>query len=375
MSGITILSTVAKFRHDSPDLPFLSFSGVVNIGRLKVSDWIYSNIIASDYLLSSNRLAVPNKTLPSCPLVLRNTLHGTDWTYTSDITVTDATAGDIARSGSNGYGKGGYYNTTLTAAKCSVEAATAAGSGSEDTFISLQNNSGVVHDPFNAGFIHGIQFGKNGLLSILEVGAVPVVNGLHKYLPGDRCLIELTDGIVRYYHFTSGGKMTLLRATRSKLTTAPRATAGLRKTGTSLLSILVFNNEEGSTNIETVGVIENFQDWKNDFNVMSNADSITMANNEQQFTYPNPKRRLRSLSASLGRRDKEERWAYEDFFGWHGMEKDFLFVDYAKTDAAGNPTEFWAKFASPFGDRSLNQCLSAHQAVITESYRSDYVPK
>ncbi len=359
------------WRADSVEYPRITSSGYT-YGLLKIGEEQYVEGISSPadwhFLNKSNR---------SLPLIVREGIAPT-WTHSG-------TAGTgygplAATAGAPANGVGAYDATALNATNCSIEGRVI--NADRSVGISLQNGDAtVVHDYTGANAKHAMYFQNTngepfGQGTIWEAGSIVTHGGYFQYALNDKGLIEKTGDIVRYYLVKPDYSMILLRTTRSKLTAAPKAEVKIYgATGSAIDHIITTSNDEASTTIEIIGVLENFQDWKNDFFRSSNADAIQMANNEPEFTYPNPKKRLRSLSANLASRSKTQALAFEAFFDWHGMEKEFLFVDKAKTDANSNPTEWWARFSSPLGDKTSAACIYSHQATITESYRRDYIPK
>lgn len=362
--AITISSTRNIVRFDSTSLPRVATSGIDDIGYLKVADWAYIPI--TDVLMA---LQIPNRSLPVCKLEARN-VNFQALTVSTGIT---HASGTLSRTGSDAYG-GGYYNTALDGDNCSIQVKI------PDTLglcgISLQDGSGTItHEiDVDTSVAHAMILDENALGSIRELGQLPPSNAYFKYEPGDTAFIELIDGIVRYFLVKSDGSLRLIRSTRSKLTEDPKAEVMVYTSGYELTELYFWNGEAESTVIETVGVLQNFQDWFNDYAWISTADSLEMANKDLQFTYPSQKTRLRNLTANLNVRTKDDRDDFLAFFLYHGIEKEFLFVDLAHKDANNDPTEFWARFASPFGDKARSSCLSAHTASIVESYRNDFVP-
>lgn len=270
-----------------------------------------------------------------------------------------------------------YYPTALDGNKCSVEfgIVTVPSAGtSERINLSIQNgDQTIVHDYSLGNAVHAVTLLPSGIGQISEIGSILGTGRNFFYETGDKILLKLESGIVKYFLVKPDRSMVLLRATRSKLTADPKFEFSI--TGPASVNRLWFSETyEETAEITVIGSLENFQDWNNEFAISSTAESILMANNEPQFTFPNSKKRLRSLAANLALRDKTDRLAYEEFFNWHGVEKEFIFVDKAKTDIDDNSTEWWARFASPFGDKSRNSCLSSHSAQIVESYRKDVVP-
>lgn len=372
--AISLSST--KWRYDSANTVLFEISGLDNLGVIQAGQSEYIRGVVNG-AMGDFEYGFKNRSYVDMPVTLRDqkVVPELSWVITDDVIVTEGGT-SLLLGGFLTPPGGGYFDTALDPDICSVQARIASAGG-----ISLQNGDLTpVHDYTDPQVAHSMRAIEGGYGEIRENGEVVPIGSHFKWNaysldPGmDSMMIQVDHGIVRYYIVRPDNTMILLRTTRSKLLSAPKLEVKLASEGAQLDEIYYTEGEEAGTTIEIAGVLQNFQDWNNDFVISSTGDSIMMANNEPQFTFPNPKRNLRSLSANLAVRQKDERLAFEDFFMWHGNEKEFIFIDKAKTDADGNTTEFWARFASPFGDKSRNQCLSSHSAVITESYRRDYIP-
>lgn len=367
--ALSISTDKTKWRYDSTGLVGFVPVDIADTGIVQFGEWDYKRGVTTDF---EHRFR--NRSYIDLPITLRDAVEVPTWVLTSGVT--GSGAGPILNGNIPGGGagvNGGYYNTAIDGDLCSVQARVESGGG-----ISLQDGSLTpTHDYTNAQVAHSMRCLGDGSGEIRELGVVVPVGGNFQWtLEGtDTILIQLKAGVVKYFLVKEDDTMILLRTTRSKLTEDPKFEINLEDEANSLSEIYFTQTTEASTEIEIVGVLENFQDWNNEYFISSTADAIVMANNEPQFTYPNPKTRIRALNANLAMRDKTFRLYAEDFFNWHGTEKEFLFVDKAKTDIDDVATEWWARFASPFGDRSRNSCLSAHSAQIVESYRRDYIPK
>lgn len=357
-----------QFRYGSSIFPVITTSGYASgHGVLKMGEIrYYPNLPVEAFTLP-----LPNKSHAPLTLCIREVEFPT---WVTDANIASSGGGrNVLRTSGSGYA-GAYVNTALDGDKCSVEGTTPAVAGL--CGISLQNGGAtILHDYTDPDVIHSVTFKPNGVGEIRELGELVAQGAYFQYESSDKILLELTDGVLKYYLVKQDTfELVLLRSTRSKLTEDPKLEVMCHDNGSGFGGLGYTQTDEATADIEIVASLENFQDWNNEYFIASTADAIMMANNEPQFTFPNPKKRLRSLNANLATRNKEFRLEYEDFFNWHGMEKEFLFIDKAKTDANDLPVEWWARFGSPFGDRSRNSCLSAHSAQIIESYRRDYVP-
>lgn len=323
-------------------------------------------------------MVLPNRSEPSVLAKLRG-MDNVTWVADTGVTSSYAsgtTYRKLKTDGTPEY-KGAYYDTALSPTLCSVQAKLGTNpnvpDGSPVYGLSLQNSSGSIHqDPTNVAVSHAMRFDDNGQCIIFENGAIC---GYFRAAYVQTAMIELTSGVVRYYFIYADGSMKLLRTTRSKLTSAPKATIMLYAPDVQVTDVWVMSNAQTTQSFESIGALYNFQDWFNEYALASTAEAIQMADNNPQFTFPNHKKRLRTLQANLNRRELSDRLAFIEFFNYHGTEKEFIFVDNARKDSNGNREEFWARFGSPLSDKMRASCISAAAATIIESYRNDYIPE
>jgi hypothetical protein len=358
--------TPDRFRFDSYGSPVITFSGVTNIPVLMRSDWDYFYNPTSPFDLPPR-----NRTKFDCPLMLRNVFFPATWVLGTDISQ-DTPTQAFTNIGVDAL-DGAVYGTVLSAVHSAITARSL--TAHDVVGISLQDSSGTIHHDYSMSTVaHAIVLGMNGLGSIYELGSkLKTVD--FPYEAGDSAMIELQGSLIRYFLIKVDGTLVKLRATRSKLTTTPKAEVQIFTAGASADQVHIFNNEEYDFTYDSIGVLENFQDWVNDFSHVSTADPIQMADNIPEYTFPNSKRILRSLSPNLNMRVKADRDDFLDFFEYHNYDKDFLFIDNAHLDRDGNSTEFWANFTSPFGDKVRNNCLAQLGTQILESYRKDFILK
>lgn len=375
----------AQYRHDSPNPQYILSSYSETKAWLKIADWNYfpitSSFMAIEFL---------NRSMRECPIVMKG-FNEVSLTTSASATQALNSPSGTGRSltASAGTYEGGYYSTPLSSTFASVQGRIYENDNSE-CGISLQNSNTTPTHEYSSGGAHTMlaqDYGDGtGQVTIRENGVIVASHAYHRYQERQTMMIELEDGIVRYWLIGMfkgtveadapgvGSQMRLLRTTRSKLTTTPLAQVTVTNNA-KVDNILVCNNIKTTRTFESVGVLEGFQDWFNDYSIASTAEAIEMADNNPQFTFPGHKKRRKSLSANLNVRTADERAGYVRFFDFHGIEEEFIFVDNARAGEDGLKDEFWARFASPFGDKMRASCLSAHNAVILESYRNDYIPK
>lgn len=351
--AITLSKT--RFRFDSLVKPSITATGITNVGKILVARDAYLPISNSTPYEYSPLNQTDEKVIE-----LRNVARPT-WSLGSNVSLD---ASDPKKSTANS--DSGASVSALNSTNCAIEGAATA--VNLKCGISLQSGSVA----YNESGEHCLIFGDNGIVSVWENGSQ-----LHytqrAYAVGDIGLIDKQGSVVRYY-LMSDGVLHLLRTTRSRLTDADiKGVVILYHINAKLSGAYIYANESTSASIETFGVLSNFQDWQNDFAFTSTAEVLTMQDGNKSYTFANSKKRLRTINATRNVVSKEDREKFLAFFDYHGVEKDFIFVDNARKDASDAGAEFWANFASPFGDKARSSCLSAESAVIVESFRKDIV--
>jgi hypothetical protein len=370
--AVTVSVSKAQHRFDDGYKPKVTIAGLDNIGKLKLNDWQYIDVANG-----INNLFPDNRTDPTAEIIVRDVYRPT-W-ISNHFGVGVNGSGDLLNSpdGATGW-LGAIMDGDLSLVKCSIEAK--ASSTNLTSGISLQHSSDPVIDFDQPEAIHAVVFGQNGRGHIRELG-VQIVGSGFLYSVGDKVIIEHTggaNGIVRYYMVKSDDKtMRLMRRTRSKLTETPTAVALVYFPGSQLDELFVYADDEATVSFENIGVLEDFQDWENDVELVSTGETLEKADKNKQFTFPNPKRALRVVNATREVVPKEERAEFIAFFEWHNIDKPFIYVDNARPDSwlTDEKLEYWAKFASGFKDRMRGSCLSAHGAAIVEDFRRDIIAK
>lgn len=361
-----------EHRFDSETFPFVTLTDFFAPGAFKIGHSVYKNLPTT--LGSTFTFRPPNTSIKDCPIAIRRFETGS-WTITPlvGITGTADVDGFIKNIGGT-EGWHGAHSPAASATKSSIQAT--AMSLTLSAGISMQNSDvAIEHNYFDSDVTHSIILGQGGVGSIREQGVLVPQNASFRYEVGDSVMIELEDGLVRYFLIKADQSVRLLRTTRSKLTAAPQYEVMLYFIQSQLTNVFLFDGDEATDTIDLIGVLENFQDWQNDFIWSSTADAITLANNDSEFTFANSKTRIRSLTPNLNMRQKSQRDDFLDFFLHHGGEKEFIFRDLAHTDRDREATDFWARFTAGFGDKTRASCLSIHASQITETYRNDVVLK
>lgn len=371
-----------QFRHDSTVKPRVNISDYTGTPYIKLHNWQYFKAGYNTFIIEPD-----NRSMPVCPIYLRNTFHNlANWTIDPVVTgfsIVSTAPNGFARNGGTATGswQGAYYNIALAGNIVSIQAratSTVLASG-----ISLQNSPFTTHIYQNAAVKHSLIFGGNGKMTIYESGVQPVnMTTDFRYEVGDVALIECDSvkKIIRYY-LVRGKKMILLRTTRSQLASSPIAEMLLFQPNSSLLDIFICDGSEAIATFENIGVARkvkdhtNFQKWRNQRTLISTADPIQLADGEFEFTFPTSKKTLRQIAVTPRAYSKAGFQTLEDFYTWHGGEKEFIFVDEARLDSLGNAQEFWARFASGMTDETGNGCFYDYTTQVLEAYRGDYVPR
>lgn len=363
-----------QFRADSTILPVVTSDLSCDIGYIQIDKWQYL-----PYLNVPITLIPFNRTQRSVPVLLKSNFFP-DADMTFDSGVVQGVGASLQRDTGEGY-QGASTDNALDQDFCSVQAKAA--STSLSTGISLQDESDTVsHNYATATVRHSITLGQNGQGSIRENGALVSNSAFFKYEIDDSVMIEVRDGIARYYLIKPDGTMKVLRTTRSKLTEDARAEFLLYFAGSQLFEVSVFSNDFEETSYESIGVAYFRADLKelywmkpeNQRSLQSIGDSIEMADKRTQQTYGNQKKQLIAHALTPKAFSITDYWKFQEFVKWHDISKEFLFIDYARK-LDGEPTEFWAKFSSAFTDATRNGCQFDESVAILEDFRNDYIPR
>lgn len=380
--ALTIAIDREFHRNDSTIFPVVTISDFDGVPYIKIADWQYFPAPSTEFPIFPN-----NRSMIDCPVQVRDCL-----TFDPEFWEIDPPDADFlidydditdtfTRSGAeNNTWRGIAYTGILLGDVITVQAT--AMSINLSSGISLQDSPFGSHDYFSPDVAHAVIFGQNGQLTIRELGVKPKSwTSDYQYEVGDKAMIELIDNfIVKYYLIKPDNTMILLRTTLSKLTTDPTADVMLFQTGSSLKNVILCYAVDEVT-FENIGVArrakgeKEWQKWENQRQRISNAIPIQLADGEFEYTFPSSKKVLRQHSLTPKTYNNAGFQAFEDFFNWHGNEKNFIFVDEARKDAFDNKQEFWARFAGPMSDSSKNACLFDYGVPVIEAYRGDFIPR
>ncbi len=349
--SLALSTTKTRFRYDSPVTPIITPTGITDVGKLKINQDFYDTVTNSaDYNYH------PLNQTDYKIIELRNVLRPS-WSLGTNVSIVSS---DPKKSTTNS-NSGASISALET--NCSIEGkATATNLLSG---VSLQSGT-VSFDKDSSDIEHALIFQENGVIAVYEAGN-RIDYTQRNYQVNDIGLIDKQGSIIRYF-LVRNGVIQLLRATRSKLDDDDiKGVIILYHIDAQLSEAYIYVDEKTSLTIETIGVLENFQDWFNDWSLTSTAESLVAQDGNISSTFSNGKKRIRSLSATRNVINKTDAEVFRQFFEYHGNEKDFIFIDKAKDEW------FWATFASPFGNKSRPSCLAAENASVIESFRKDVI--
>ncbi len=336
---MSIAPSKLKHRFDSSSPPILTIGGWADFPGLMFKNHLYQTRPVSP----SNPFtwAAPNKT-DAVEISLRDLTFG-GWTLSSGISRNSGTNQFTKSAGGDGFA--GALGNALPNASLSIE-------GKPDSFNStvmfaLQSGTPTDFNFFSSSAIeHALIISQTGFAQVYEKG-VAKENTITKWNLGDKALIELASGIVRYYKISSLGVPTLIRSTRSKLVGTINPTLMIYSVGGSLSEVAVWYGPEAKTQMQIYGVLENFQDWQNKASWESLADRTVNKDKSEEFTYFSTRKYLKSLSINVAWDEGDQYRKFVEFYKWHDASREFIFKDAARGD------EFFARFVSPFSDSPL----------------------
>lgn len=342
---MTISANKIRHRADSPDAPVFTGSGWTTIPK-----WFIRNHF---YALSASPFTwlPPNRT-DTARVALRD-LGYWNWTLSPGIAL-DGANNIFTKSGAAGFG--GALGGLAAAGNCSVEG-TMPNLTSTNT-LCLQSGTGSFNF-LDTTIEHALVFGQGGSGQIYELGVLKEKHSFN-WSAGDKGLVELHGNLVRYYKISAAGEMVLLRSTRSKLSAPVAPALGIYHTGGTITEVLVWFGGEAAVEIQIYGVLKDFQDWQNKAQLDSLAEKTVNKDKSEDFTYFSEQKHLQSLSLNIGWDEGEKYRAFLEFFKWHDVSREFIFVDTARN------REFFARFASGFSDSPLGADTFGMAADVRE---------
>lgn len=381
---MTIAASIDRdiIRYDATVKPVLTVSGLIGQGYFKIGDFFYTPVENG-----TNEIQIPNRSAPNVPFEIHDQMvpSGEDLTLSGSI---DQTGDDSFISSGEGWG-GISTETELTIDDTVIQMSV--GDGTKVIGLAfLDTGCTTTHDYLSDQIPHSMIFGLNGLADVYELG---VRVSSFPFAIGDIAMMQIKNGIVFYSLRHTNGIIDNMCASLANFVELPLGEALAYSTGAEIASFGVLDTNDGvaienqliaggimmPTGItqgsgSTIGVLRDFQDWFNDYNIVSTSDSLMLADNNVEFSFANNKKRLRQINPNLARRDKSYRLDVETFFNYHGLEIDFCFVDEAKKDVANVHTYWWARFIAPMSLKTRSSCLNAMSCLITETSNTNALP-
>lgn len=327
----------SKFQHryDSPTKPVFTILEVGTYPKLFIRDYLYKEVTAPTY-----EWTPPNRTDYPLTVEVRD-LFPSAWTLSAGVS---NSSNNFTKTANEGYS--GAYASTIAAGNCSIEGKPGYLYG--NTVFALQ--SGSFTFDYNGGDVeHALVF-NTAVGAGKGVGFIRERSELKLWFEwevGDTGLVELYNGIVRYYQIKADGRKILLRSKRSLLSYPITPTVVLYQVGAVANSVRIWNGSGASTEISLLGVLEDFQDWENSAGWESLADKTMNKDKTEDFTYFSDLKNLMTLSLNIRWDEIEKYEAFRDFWKWHDLDREFIFKD------AARHTEYFARFVSAFKDNPL----------------------
>lgn len=348
---LAIAQNKLKHRFDSSTAPTFTATGVIGAPVFFLRDFLHKQI---------NPLVwtPPNRTA-TVPVSFRDADFW-NWTLSTGINRNLGTNTFTNGKGSDAWI--GAVGSAMVAGKFHLEGKPHDLTATICLGLQSGGTAGLIFDG-NTDIEHALVFGQNGIGLIYERG-VGKPNHTFRWIVGDRGLVEVYDGIVRYYKISATGEMTLLRSTRSLLSGAITPTLTIYHNGGQIENVRVWYGLEAKSQIEIFGVIgSELQDWQNAATYDSLAEKTTNKDKTADYTYFTDERNLMTLSLNLAWREEEEYQAFKEFHQYHDLSRPFIFKDEARHKLLLKPhpgladNEMFCRFVSGFKDNPLGAAL------------------
>jgi len=330
-----IFANKSQHRYDSEVKPYFAILEAGSFPKLFIRDYLYEAVAGTQFDWNP-----PNRTDLGLKVEVRD-LFLSSWTLSAGVT---NIGNNFTKTANEGFS--GAYAGTIAAGNCSIEGKPGYIYG--NTVFALQSGA-FTFDYFNGDVEHALVFntavgaGKgNGFIK--ERG---VFKKYFAWEIGDTGLVELSDGIIRYYQIKASGEKILLRSKRSLLSYPITPTVVLYQVGAVANSVRLWNGSGASLSMDLFGVLDDFQDWENSAAWESLAEKTMNKDKTEDFTYFSALKNLMTQSLNV-RWDEGGRYrAFLDFWKWHDLDREFIFKDRARQ------SEYFAKFVSAFKDNPL----------------------
>ncbi len=332
-----IYSSKTQHRFDNTDKPVFTIAEQGSYPKLFVRDYFYREMATSDYTWNP-----PNRTDYSVPVEVRDCFLSS-WSVSSGVS---NSSNNFTKNATEGFS--GATADSIGSGNCSIEGKPGWIYGS--TAFALQSGTSSYDYYNSSGDIeHALIFNQSpdGITGVGFIRERGIEKKRFKWVIGDSGLIELKDGIIRYYQIKSDGAMILLRSKRSLLSYPVTPTVVLYHVGAIAQTVRIWAGSGAATVLDLFGVLSDFQDWQNQAGWESLAEKTMNKDKTEDFTYFTDLKNLMTLSLNINWDEGEKYRDFLEFFRWHDLSREFIF-----SDAARN-IEFFAKFVSSFKDNPL----------------------
>lgn len=340
-----IYTSKGQHRFDNPTKPFFAVLEAGSYPKLLIRDYLYDEVIGTEYHWNP-----PNRTDLGLKVEIHDLILST-WTLSSGVT---NSTNNFTKTANEGYS--GAYAAVVNAGNCSIEGKPGYILG--NTAFCLQSGS-VSYDYFNTTDVeHALVFNQTGLGFIKERGEF---KAFFQWEVGDTGLVELNNGIVRYYQIKADKTKILLRSKRSLLSYPVTPTLVLYQVGAIANNVRIWVGNGANTSMDLIGVLEDFQDWQNPAAWESLAEKTMNKNKTEDFTYFSELKNVMTQSLNIAWDDLEKYEAFRDFWKWHDLDRPFIYKD------AARHIEYFAQFVSAFRDNPLGADIFGMSADIRQT--------
>lgn len=346
--AISVFANKFQHRADNTVAPLIFTPGDYGAnGRWKIPPYKYAAITGPLNFITANRTEVLSA-------FVRNTAVGSGWTVGTGVVEVLDPVGTYQKTGGDSFS--GARAADVTSGNYALEMTPASIAASYA--VMLQSGSFNYDPVFSTDVEHCMLLGQNGAGDVRERG---VVKASFTWVSGDRPLIELVDGVVHYWIIKSDGQMVHIRSARSLMTYPVFPAILLYHTGSQASGVYEWRGVEASTTVQVWGVLAGkFQDWRNPSQLESLAEKTTTKDKKDDFTYFTEEKNLRTFSINLEWRFEEDYQEFIDFFEYHDISREFIFIDTARSklssviaNPALDPNEMVVRFVSAFKDDPL----------------------
>lgn len=330
-----IFASKYQHRFDTETKPYFAVLEAGSYPKLMIRDYLYDEVSGTQY--NWNPL---NRTDLGLTVEVRD-LFLSSWTLSSGIS---NSSNNFTKTATEGFS--GAYADTIAAGNCSIEGKPGYIYG--NTVFALQSGT-FTFDYFNGDIEHALVF-NTAVGTSKGIGFIKERGEFKKYFEwevGDTGLVELHNGIVRYYRIKADKTKILLRSKRSLLSYPITPTVVLYQVDAVANSVRIWNGSGASLSMDLFGVLEDFQDWQNPASWESLAEKTMNKNKTEDFTYFSDVKNLMTQSLNVAWDEIEKYRAFLEFWKWHDLDRPFIFKDNARH------TEYFAKFVSAFRDNPL----------------------